>query len=106
MWVVSLRGELEMKDTPETIDDIKAQLEKKIGQRIELVVDKGRKKTRERRGVLKDTYPAIFIIELNDEVEYERLSFSYTDVLTGIVDITFLDKEADSNSVDNSQEEV
>lgn len=102
--VESLRGEFTMTDTLETIDDIKAQLEKKIGQRIELVVDKGRKKTRERRGVLKDTYPAIFIIELNDEVEYERLSFSYTDVLTGIVDITFLDEENDSDHSDNTQE--
>lgn len=95
-----------MTDTLETIDDIKAQLEKKIGQRIELVVDKGRKKTRERRGVLKDTYPSIFIIELNDEVEYERLSFSYTDVLTGIVDITFLDEEDDPDHSDNTQEEA
>ena len=101
-----MRGEFTMTDTLETIDDIKAQLEKKIGQRIELVVDKGRKKTRERRGVLKDTYPSIFIIELNDEVEYERLSFSYTDVLTGIVDITFLDEEDDSDHSDNTQEEA
>lgn len=81
-----------MTDTLETIDDIKARLEGKIGQKIELVVDKGRKKTRKRRGILKDTYPAIFIIELNDDVEYETLSFSYTDILTETVDITFTEE--------------
>lgn len=85
---------------------LKHNSRKKLVNALNLLSIKAVRKTRERRGVLKDTYPAIFIIELNDEVEYERLSFSYTDVLTGIVDITFLDEEDDSDHSDNTQEEA
>jgi uncharacterized protein Veg len=50
----------------------------------------GRKKTIERTGVLAETYPAVFVIELDqDENSFERVSYSYADILTQTVQLTF-----------------
>jgi len=48
------------------------------------------KKTIERTGVLAETYPAVFVIELDqDENSFERVSYSYADILTQTVQLTF-----------------
>jgi uncharacterized protein Veg len=50
----------------------------------------GRKKTIERTGVLAETYPAVFVIELDqEENSFERVSYSYADILTQTVQLTF-----------------
>ena len=54
----------------------------------------GRRKTVERFGTLAETYPAVFVIELDqDENAFERVSYSYADVLTETVQLTFLNKQ-------------
>jgi Protein of unknown function (DUF1021). len=51
----------------------------------------------ERTGILAETYPAVFVIELDKEHHaVERVSYSYADVLTQTVQITFYD---DTNEV-------
>lgn len=73
-----------------TIMDIKSQLETHIGQRLTLKANGGRRKTIERSGVLEETYPAVFIIKLDQDTNaFERVSYSYTDVLTETVELTF-----------------
>ena len=53
----------------------------------------GRRKTVERLGTLSETYPSVFVIELDqDENAFERVSYSYADVLTETVQITFFDE--------------
>lgn len=77
---------------PETISAIKSELQEKIGEEIKLVAQKGRKRTTEQRGVLTDLYPSIFVVELDPtENNYERVSYSYTDVLTHSVEVHFKD---------------
>lgn len=52
----------------------------------------GRKKTIERSGILAETYPAVFVVELDqEENSFERVSYSYADVLTQTVQLTFYD---------------
>ncbi len=52
----------------------------------------GRKKTIERCGILAETYPSVFIVELDqDENNFERVSYSYTDILTDAVELVFTD---------------
>ena len=47
-------------------------------------------KTIERCGVLKETYPSVFIVELDrDKHNFERVSYTYTDVLTENVQVSF-----------------
>ncbi|GAB4945536.1 hypothetical protein MAHJHV51_48960 [Mycobacterium avium subsp. hominissuis] len=54
----------------------------------------GRRKTIERSGVLAETYPAVFVIELDQEENaFERVSYSYADVLTETVQLVFMDKQ-------------
>ncbi|WP_347861772.1 Veg family protein [Salimicrobium sp. PL1-032A] len=73
-----------------TLVEIKHTLEEKIGNRLTLKANGGRRKTIERTGILSDTYPAVFIVELDQEENaYERVSYSYADVLTETVELNF-----------------
>lgn len=75
-----------------TIKEIKKGLEGQIGKRLKLTANGGRRKTVIRSGVLSETYPSVFVVELDkEENAYERVSYSYADVLTEAVEINFLD---------------
>lgn len=76
-----------------TLAEIKQALDVKIGQQLTLKANGGRRKTIERFGVLAETYPSVFIVELDqDEHSFEKVSYSYADVLTETVEITFTDE--------------
>lgn len=73
-----------------TIGDIKHSLETRVGSRLTLKANGGRRKTIERMGILEETYPSVFIIKLDpDTNSFERVSYSYTDILTESVELTF-----------------
>ncbi|MDQ0163422.1 biofilm formation stimulator Veg [Bacillus alveayuensis] len=75
-----------------TLSDIKQALDSNLGRRLTLKANGGRRKTIERSGVLAETYPSVFVIELDqEENSFERVSYSYADVLTETVQLTFLD---------------
>lgn len=43
-----------------------------------------------RHGILRETYPAVFVVDLNQEENaFERVSYSYTDVLTKNIELDF-----------------
>ncbi|MYL35943.1 ABC transporter permease [Pontibacillus yanchengensis] len=73
-----------------TLAEIKQSLDGQIGNRLTLKANGGRRKTIERSGVLAETYPAVFIVELDQEQNaFERVSYSYADVLTETVELSF-----------------
>lgn len=75
-----------------TLIEIKQGLEDQLGQRLKLKANRGRRKTVERSGRLAETYPSVFVVELDqDENAFERVSYSYADVLTESVELNFLD---------------
>jgi uncharacterized protein Veg len=77
-----------------TLLDIKQSLDCHLGKRLTLKANGGRRKTVERSGVLAETYPSVFIVELDQEQNsFERVSYSYADVLTETVELTFLDEK-------------
>ncbi|MHC9531959.1 Veg family protein [Dellaglioa sp. BT-FLS60] len=77
---------------PETLASIKETLDAQVGKNLTVVAQAGRKKTTERKGILRETFPAIFVVDLNqDENSFERVSYSYTDVLTKNIEIDFED---------------
>jgi uncharacterized protein Veg len=79
---------------PKTLSDIKKTLDSNIGRRLTLRANGGRRKTIERCGILAETYPSVFVIELDQqENAFKRVSFSYADVLTETVKLTFLDDD-------------
>ena len=80
------------KRMPKTLADIKRSLDSNLGKRLMLRANGGRRKTIERSGVLAETYPAVFVVELDQEENaFERVSYSYADVLTETVQLTFED---------------
>ncbi|KRM71289.1 Veg family protein [Lacticaseibacillus brantae] len=82
---------------PITLASIKQQLDGKIGENLTVVAQAGRKKVTRRKGTLKETYPAIFVVDLDqDENAFERVSYSYADLLTKSIEITFDDEEVAS----------
>lgn len=75
-----------------TLGEIKQALDGQIGNRLTLKANGGRRKTIERSGILAETYPAVFIVELDQEQNsFERVSYSYADVLTETVELSFGD---------------
>jgi uncharacterized protein Veg len=78
-----------------TILDIKRVLDGQVGKRLTLKANGGRRKTIERSGTLEETYPAVFIIKLDQDTNaFERVSYSYADVLTETVQLTFMDESS------------
>jgi uncharacterized protein Veg len=79
-----------------TLADIKKALDSNLGKKLLLKANGGRRKTIERFGVLAETYPSVFVIQLDqDENAFERVSYSYADVLTETVQITFYDESSE-----------
>ncbi|MCT6893391.1 MAG: Veg family protein [Bombilactobacillus mellifer] len=75
---------------PNSIAKIKNTLDSKIGQHVEIKAQAGRKKVIKRNGILRQTFRAVFIIDLDEHKStYERVSYSYTDLLTKNVELSF-----------------
>ncbi len=59
-----------------------------VGQRVLVKANRGRRKVVEREGTLERTYPSHFVILLDEDKQYRRISYSYADLLTDIVEIS------------------
>jgi len=73
---------------PPTILEIKGLLEDHVGTRVRLTTNKGRKKFKISHGVIKHTYPSLFVVEVDDGQVERTVSYSYADVLTKTVVVT------------------
>ncbi len=69
--------------------EIRKKLESHLGEKIKLRANRGRRKTYEKEGVLESLYPSIFIVRVDENNYKQRLSFSYSDVLTETVELSF-----------------
>ncbi|MGJ9385884.1 ABC transporter permease [Salipaludibacillus neizhouensis] len=76
-----------------TLLEIKEALQANVGKKVKIQANGGRKKMIERSGLLEGIYPAVFTVKLDrDQHSVERLSYSYTDVLTETVKLTLPDE--------------
>ncbi len=73
----------------DVLGEIRQKLECRVGEQIKLKANKGRRKTFEKEGVLESTYPSIFVIRVDESNYYQRFTFSYADVLTETVELSF-----------------
>lgn len=79
-----------------SLQEIKKVLDSNLGKRLLLRANGGRRKTIERSGVLAETYPSVFVVKLDrDRHAFDRVSYSYADILTETVQITFYDDQKD-----------
>ncbi|MGO2082193.1 Veg family protein [Vagococcus sp.] len=76
------------------IASIKEGLKERVGSRLTLTSQVGRKRQSEHSGVLTETYPAVFVVDLDQsDHAVERVSYSYADVLTHSIELAFVDEE-------------
>ena len=68
---------------PTTLMAIKQSLDSHLGENLVVVAQAGRKKVTRLKGRLNKTYRAVFVVDLDqDQNNFERVSFSSTDLLT------------------------
>ena len=58
-----------------------------IGQKVRLTTNKGKKKVLTKEGIIESTYPNIFTVRFDNNDTANRMSYSYTDVLTNTVEL-------------------
>lgn len=78
-----------MKNTNLTLNDVKNKINSLQGQNIPLKINKGRNKIVSVTAIIDKVYPSMFVISPTTEVDLDRKSFSYNDVLCG--DIKFVE---------------
>lgn len=69
------------------IKKIKRQIQNIIGCNVELKDNIGHKKIVVRYGVIEGAYPSIFVIRTAGKNNSNRISYSYTDILTHTVEM-------------------
>ena len=69
------------------LNQIKEDLDSFVGKEVTLKANQGRRKIIEREGVLKETYPNVFVVTVEDGQTPRRMSYRYADVLTETVEI-------------------
>ena len=71
----------------EKLQNVKDEIFCLKGKELDFLVNKGRKKIVKFNGIIESVYPSMFVIKPNENVELDRTSFSYNDVVCG--DISF-----------------
>ena len=66
------------------IEKVKLSVDKNIGDKVKIRANRGRHKMDVAEGVIRETYPSIFLVEIENKQDdtTQKISFSYTDVLT------------------------
>ena len=66
------------------IKKVKLSVNRQIGSKVKIRANRGRHKIDITEGVISQTYPSIFLVEVKneDDASTQMVSFSYTDVLT------------------------
>ena len=67
------------------ISKIRDSVKQQCGNKVEIQLDRGRNRFDVQKGTLKNAYPSVFTILVEDEREEnppQLLSFSYTDIIT------------------------
>ncbi|HHT48460.1 MAG TPA: Veg protein [Firmicutes bacterium] len=59
-----------------------------VGQEVSLKANTGRKKVFQVNGILEQTYPKVFVVKFRERQVERRVSYSYADLLTEVVEIS------------------
>ncbi|NLK22026.1 MAG: Veg protein [Epulopiscium sp.] len=73
------------------LSQIRRDIEECVGEKVKLKTNKGRRKTVINEGVLEDAYSSVFVVRVKNAFEnsFRRISYSYTDILTQTVELSF-----------------
>ncbi len=73
-----------------SINKVRKAVNSHIGSKVRIHANKGRHRVDVTEGVITETYPSIFLIQVENDMEdsFKTVSFSYSDVLTKDVRMT------------------
>lgn len=75
---------------PTSFTSIKRDLDRHLGENITVVAQAGRKRVTRRHGKLAETFHSVFVVDLDPaENSFDRVSYSYADLLTKSIQLTF-----------------
>ncbi len=74
----------------QSVDQIKAWVLEKQGKEVQIEVNKGRKKTVVRQGIIETTYPFFFTLKMDVDGNCQRISFNYVDILTKTIELKII----------------
>ena len=80
---------------PTSIITIKHKLDSHLGDALTVVAQAGRKKVTKRREILRETFPAVFVVDLD---HFKHVSYSYTDLLTKNIALEFDDEAEEAEA--------
>ena len=74
------------------IRKVKSSVDKNIGNKVKIRANRGRHKIDVTEGVISETYPSIFLVEVINKLDdsTQKMSYSYTDVLTNDVQMQLI----------------
>lgn len=73
-----------------TLPEIRKAIEGSVGKKIILKTNTGKRNANTREGVVEFVYPSLFTVRIIDGFDSNRrVSYTYSDVLTESVEITF-----------------
>lgn len=74
----------------EQLERIREDIQANVGRRVYVHNNRGRSRNEENRGVVEHAFASVFTIMTEDADKPARVSYSYTDVLTRHLRITWL----------------
>ena len=82
-----------------SIMTIKQKLDSHLCDTISVLALAGRKKVTKRRGILRETFPAVFVVDLDQhQNNFKHVSYSYTDLLTKNIALEFDDEAEEAEA--------
>ncbi len=79
------------RQEPNVLEKIRKDMDSFVGQEVSLKANTGRKKVFEVNGILEQTYPKVFVVKFRERQVERRVSYSYADLLTEVVEISIGD---------------
>ncbi|NLW59022.1 MAG: Veg protein [Firmicutes bacterium] len=79
------------RQEPNVLEKIRKDLDSFVGQEVSLKANTGRKKVFQVNGILEQTYPRVFVVKFRERQVERRVSYSYADLLTEVVEISIGD---------------
>lgn len=64
-----------------------------VGQKVKFRIKKGKSKPQTTEGIIKDAYPSIFTVLVENKGLNRIVSFNYIDIVTNVVELFICDKE-------------
>lgn len=79
--------------TSKSVLRVKEMVEGCVGQKVKFKVRKGKNRSHMSEGIIRDTYPSIFTIHVENKDFKRVMSFNYIDVLTNYVELFLCNEE-------------